>query len=87
MTDMNAIFDALSILAKQNQEQADEIAELKAATKDHRERLNAHGMLLTTPRRSEVVRHYAAQLAAIDSPPDRIAPPKTRVVWTGGEAA
>ena len=87
MSDMDVVFQALAVLAKQNQEQADEIAELKAATKDHRERLNAHGKLLTTPRRSEVVRHYAAQLAAIDSPPERIAPPKTRVVWTGREAA
>lgn len=66
MSDMNAIFDALSILAKQNRELSDRVAELEAARDDHHERLTAHGMLLTTPRRSEVVRHYAAQLAAMN---------------------
>ncbi len=87
MSDMDVVFQALAVLAKQNRELSDRVAELEAARDDHHERLTAHGMLLTTPRRSEVVRHYAAQLAAIDSPPERIAPPKTRVVWTGREAA
>lgn len=51
MTDMDAIFMALAELAKQNREQAEEIAELKALTANANARLNAHFQLLEQMRR------------------------------------
>ena len=65
MSDMDAAFAALAVLAKQNREQAEEIASLKSIVRLHDERLNAHGMLLAPPSRRDVVRHYEAQLAQI----------------------
>lgn len=44
---MDAVFMTLAELAKQNREQATEIEALKTAQTEDRERLNAHGMLLT----------------------------------------
>ena len=65
MSDMDAVFAALAVLAQQNREQAAEIDSLKSLVRLHNERLNAQGMLLTAPRRSDVARHYETQLARI----------------------
>lgn len=63
--DMNAIFEALAVLAKQCREQAAEIANLKSIVRLHDERIDAQGMLLAPPHKSAVVRHYTAQLDRI----------------------
>jgi len=65
MSDMDAVFQALAVLAKQNRELSDRVAELEAARDDHHERLTAHGMLLTAPRAVAVLSHYRRQLAGI----------------------
>lgn len=62
MTDMTAIFAAL---ARQNRKLAAMVTALAHALTEARERLNAHGLLLTTPHRRDVVRHYDAQLARL----------------------
>ncbi len=60
MSDMDAIFMALGELARQNREQAAEIAELKAASQDHHDRLTAHAMLIMPARTGHAgVQHYA----------------------------
>ena len=65
MSDMTAIFEALAVLAEQCREQAEEITKLKSIVRLHDERIDAHGLLLTTPRRRDVLRHYEAQLAQV----------------------
>lgn len=65
MSDMDAVFAALAVLAQQNREQAAEIDSLKSLVRLHDERLDAQGMLLTQPRRRDAVRHYEAQLNRI----------------------
>ena len=62
MTDMTAIFAAL---ARQNRKLAARVTALAHALTEARERLNAHGLLLTTPRRRDALRHYEAQLAQV----------------------
>ena len=65
MSDMTAIFEALAVLAEQCREQAEEITKLKSIVRLHDERIDAHGLLLTTPRRRDVLRHYEDQLAGL----------------------
>lgn len=65
MSDMTAIFEALAVLAEQCREQAEEITKLKSIVRLHDERIDAHVLLLTTPHRRDVVRHYDAQLARL----------------------
>ena len=65
MSDMTAIFEALAVLAEQCREQAEEITKLKSIVRLHDERIDARGLLLTTPHRRDVVRHYEAQLARL----------------------
>ena len=65
MSDMDAVFQALAVLARQNREQEAEIAGLKSTVKDLTERVGAHGLLLTTPSRGLVLRHYESQLAQV----------------------
>ncbi len=65
MSDMDAIFQALAVLAKQNRELEQRVTELECARTEDRERLNAHGRLLTTAPRWAVRQHYEAQLAQL----------------------
>ena len=65
MSDMTVISEALAVLAKQCREQGAEIADLKSLVRLHEERLDAQGMMLASPTRRDVVRHYEAQLAQI----------------------
>ena len=65
MSDMTAIFEALAVLAEQCREQAEEITKLKSIVRLHDERIDAHVLLLTTPRRRDALRHYEAQLAQV----------------------
>lgn len=59
------VMEAIAELARQNRELAARVTALEHALTEDRERLNAHGLLLTTPHRRDVVRHYEAQLAQV----------------------
>ncbi len=59
------VMEAIAELARENREQKNEIAELKTAVKELAERVGAHGLLLTTPARGLVLRHYEDQLAGL----------------------
>lgn len=58
------VMEAIAELARQNRKLAARVTALEHALTEARERLNAHGLLLTTPHR-RVVRHYDAQLARL----------------------
>ncbi len=63
---MSDVFSvALAELTRQNRELAARVSALERDRAEDRERLNAHGMLLTLPTRRDVVRHYEAQLAQV----------------------
>lgn len=55
------VMEAIAELARQNRELAARVTALEHALTEARERLNANGLLLTTPHRRDVVRHYEAQ--------------------------
>ena len=65
MSDMDAVFQALAVLAKQNRELEQRVTDLESARAEDRERLNAHVMLLTTAPRWAARQHYEAQLAQV----------------------
>ena len=48
MNDMTAVFTSLAILEKQYREMAERVRILEQQRAEDRERLNAHGQLLTT---------------------------------------
>jgi len=61
----DVVMEAIAELTRQNRELAARVSALERDRAEDRERLNAHGMLLTLPTRRDVVRHYEAQLAQI----------------------
>lgn len=65
MRDMTLVYESLAILERKYQDMAERMRMLEQQRAEDRERLNAHGMLLTLPTRRDVVRHYEAQLAQI----------------------
>lgn len=59
-----AVMEAIAELTRQNRELAARVTVLETARIEDRERLNVHGLLLTTPRR-DALRHYEDQLAGL----------------------
>ena len=63
---MTAVFlETITELDRKNRELTARVTTLEDALTEVRERLNVQGMLLTTPRRRDALRHYEAQLAQV----------------------
>lgn len=61
----DALLDDIAELTRQNRELAARVATLERDRAEDRERINAHGMLLTAPRAVAVLSHYRRQLAGV----------------------
>ena len=63
----DVVMEAIAELTRQNRELTTRVTALEDALTEDRERLNAHGLLLTTTTLNHhaVARHYEAQLAQI----------------------
>jgi replicative superfamily II helicase len=63
---MTAVFlETITELDRKNRELTARVTALENDRTEDRERLNAHGLLLTTARRRDALRHYEAQLAQV----------------------
>jgi len=63
---MTAVFlESIAERDRKNRELTARVTALEDALTEVRERLNVHGLLLTTARRRDALRHYEAQLAQV----------------------